>query len=197
MSTSSNEPGPTTKRQLASALVDIAAWGSIGVFFAVLIWEVCGRQIYIPSLGSYFGKLPLQLLIAGLAALPSGLGTIWLVRRNRRTIAKWFGPLAVAVETPSTSDRHKAIGKSDRQTKPQEKRRWFLIGTDVAAWACIAIFLTILVWIVSQPAKYDHRPGAVPTEVWVYMIDTPFVVFAVVWLAFRNSRRMAEFFRRL
>jgi hypothetical protein len=196
MSPSSNEPGPAVKGHLILALVDIAAWVSIGVFCAILIWEIFGRQIYVSSLGSYVGKLPLQLLIAGLAALPSGLATIWLVRRNRQTIAKWLGRLVVTVATPS-SDRHEATGKSDGQTKSQEKRRWLLIGTDGAAWACIAIFLTILVWFVSQPAKYDHRPGPVPTEVWVYMIDTPLVVLAVVWLAFRNARRVAEFFRRL
>jgi hypothetical protein len=70
-----------------------------------------------------------------------------------------------------------------------------LIAADAAACGFIAVAAVLLVWIMTQP-QYD-RPGPLPVEAWIELLDLPFAVTGIIWLVSRNERWVTRVLQHL
>jgi hypothetical protein len=161
----------TDRPSLAAVVI---AWTFVGAWVATLGWSVLSEPIYVNPASS----LPLQLLVGMLASLPSGYATWWLARVHHHRISSWFGP----------RDESKSDGK----------RRSLLVAVDIAAWLFIVIFVGAGVWILGGwKLTFVSSLGKMPVQLLVAFIDVVPFAFGVVWLIFRNAKRITDALERL
>jgi hypothetical protein len=92
MSASSGEAMPREDHRKQLGAEGIIAWAFIGMWLASLIRAAANPWVYVESLGNFFGRLPLKLLVALVASQPSAFATIWLARRHGQRTAERSGP---------------------------------------------------------------------------------------------------------
>ena|SRR6266436_3855734 len=182
-----------TKRE-TQVTTDVVAWILVGAFFGTIAWLIFERNLYVSFLGSFFGKLPLQLIVVFVLSPLSAWAIIWLTRRSGRRITNWFEFFSGA-STPSAVQNKIDNPKRRPGVVKAENRRWVLVAIDVAAWTFLLVFVASFVWGLSGWRL--TYVGKLPIQVWIVIVDLVPTVFAVVWLVLRNARKLQDIFERL
>ena len=185
MSRFGGEAVPEGKRGGEPGVKNIAAWISIGAFLGALVWTAVSTPIYIEHSGGFFGKLPLQLLIALATSLPSSFSMIWLVRKNDQTIAKWFGPHSSTAAPSSVPRRKEEIGGYARENGSVGKRRWLIRAANAVTILSVGYGLAGFIWYLAHP---EPAPlSSLPPDLIVWALNLPIFVFGIIWLTYQST----------
>jgi len=68
---------------------------------------------------------------------------------------------------------------------------------DIGAWVFITTFFVAIVWTIFGAPNINPPPRKVPPQVWVVVGRFVPFICGVIWLAFRNGRRIADGIARL
>jgi hypothetical protein len=188
MNGGSDEVKSSDERHRLQVATEVAAWLCMGAFFGTLAWIAFGNSLYVPFLGKFFGQLPLQLLIAWVVAVPNAFGALWLARRHRQQIMRWFEVLRPASASPPAQVATKEIQGDSYEASFSRKRRTSLAAIDIAAWAVLVVFTACLVWLGSGwKLTFVSFLGKMPIQLLVFIVAMAPTVFSIVWLAVRNA----------
>lgn len=81
--------------------------------------------------------------------------------------------------------------------KAKVQRRWVMAMLDIGAWVFITTFFVAIVWTIFGAPNINPPPRKVPPQVWVVVGSFVPFICGVIWLAFRNGRRIADGIARL